>query len=527
MIDQIFDEEYDVVVIGYGYAGAVVAIDAHDAGAKVLLVEKMDRGGGISILSGGALRIAENADEAFKYLQRTNAGTTPDPVIRALAEGMTTIAHYVKQLADAAGAVVSGSGVPSEGPDSSRKGGNYPFEGYKTFYNVRIEAGHENMTEKYPLLRCSASAGGPYLFSVMEKNIELRNIEVRYETSALRLISDEAEGVTGVIVETAGKKSRIKARRGVVLACGGFEANEDMKRQYFPAYPLASAASRGNTGDGIRMAQDVGAALWHMWHFHGSYAFHHIDPAYPYALRCKRLPDWNPADKTSMKVPMVWILVDSTGRRFMNECPPYTQDTGHRSMEVFDTEKQVFPRSPSFLVCDEDGRKTYRLGDPRSNDPLYNYDWSTDNLKEIGNGILKQFDTLDEVALDIGADPETFKETVRKWNEACATETDNEFGRPPGTMRPIAKAPFIVGRVYPVINNTQGGPVHDADQHIMNPYNEPIKRLYAAGELGSSFGNLYLSGGNIAECYITGRIAAKNVAAEPAWDSAKEVAGVR
>jgi succinate dehydrogenase/fumarate reductase flavoprotein subunit len=512
-----FDETVDVIVVGYGYAGAVAAIEAHDAGAKVLLLEKMQHPGGISILSGGALRIAESADEAFAYLKETNAGNTPDDVIRVLADGMTTISGFVKELADAVGAVVTGSGVPSEGPGSKRKGGNYPFQGFRTFFNVRIEAGHEDISARYPLLRASGSAGGPYLFSVLEKNVANRGIDVRLNTPVQRLISDERGGIIGLMAGSADSPRRIKARRAVILACGGFEANEEMKRQYFQGQPL-SAATRGNTGDGIRMAQAAGADLWHMWHYHGSYAFRHFDPAFPYALRVKRLPDWNPSDKGSLKVPMVWILVDNSGRRYVNECPPYAQDTGARGMELFDTEAQTYPRIPSFLICDEDGRTKYRLGDPRSNDPDHIYDWSTDNLKEIENGILKRFDTIADVAREIAVDPAVLQQTIDRWNEHVANGVDEEFGRPVGSMLPIVKPPFIVGRVYPTINNTQGGPVHNAEQQIMNPYNESIPRLYAAGELGSSFGNLYLSGGNIAECFITGRIAGRNAAALHAWE---------
>src|SRR5580693_1709756 len=85
-----FDECFDVIVVGYGFAGGIAAIEAARLGAKVLLCEKMPQPGGISICSGGAVRCAGDADDAFAYLQATNAGTTPDDVLRALAEGMVT-----------------------------------------------------------------------------------------------------------------------------------------------------------------------------------------------------------------------------------------------------------------------------------------------------------------------------------------------------------------------------------------------------------------------------------------------------
>ncbi|MDP3714843.1 MAG: FAD-binding protein, partial [Burkholderiales bacterium] len=79
-------------------------------------------------------------------------------------------------------------------------------------------------------------------------------------------------------------------------------------------------------------------------------------------------------------------------------------------------------------------------------------------------------------------------------------------------MLPIEKGPFYGAPVWAVISNTQGGPVHDAQSRVIDVHGQPIPRLYAAGELGSSFGHLYLSGGNIAECFVTGRIAGRGVA---------------
>src|SRR5712692_5767910 len=99
-------EAADVVVVGYGYAGAVSAIEAHDAGADVLLIEKMPDPGGISITSGGNVRIVENAEEGLRHLQATNAGTTPDSVLQALAAGMKDIPDYFEKLSGVSGATI-------------------------------------------------------------------------------------------------------------------------------------------------------------------------------------------------------------------------------------------------------------------------------------------------------------------------------------------------------------------------------------------------------------------------------------
>ena len=87
-------------------------------------------------------------------------------------------------------------------------------------------------------------------------------------------------------------------------------------------------------------------------------------------------------------------------------------------------------------------------------------------------------------------------------------------------MTTITEPPFYGAPVWATLSNTQGGPVHDAQSRIVDVWDKPIPRLYAAGELGSSFGHLYLSGGNISECFVTGRIAGRNAACLPPWDGA-------
>lgn len=120
-----------------------------------------------------------------------------------------------------------------------------------------------------------------------------------------------------------------------------------------------------------------------------------------------------------------------------------------------------------------------------------------------------------ELAQAIGVEEAALVDAVSRWNAACAGGRDDDFGRPPSSMVPVAEAPFYYAPVWPVVSNTQGGPVHDAEQRIIDVFGDPIGRLYAAGEMGSAFGFLYMSGGNLAECFFGGRIAGRNAAAEP------------
>ena len=113
-------------------------------------------------------------------------------------------------------------------------------------------------------------------------------------------------------------------------------------------------------------------------------------------------------------------------------------------------------------------------------------------------------------AMDVDVD--ALEASLARWNELCLTKNDVDFGRPSGTMMKIQRPPFYAGEVWPVVSNTQGGPEHDAKQRIIDVEDKPIPRLYAAGEMGSAWGHLYMSGGNLAECLVTGQIAGREAA---------------
>ena len=517
-----FDEEFDVVVVGYGFSGATTAIEAARAGASVLLIEKTAVPGGISICSYGAVRSADSAEKAFDYLTATNGGRTTPQVLRVLARGMTEQEDYVRDLAKINGAEIATT------KESGKTGANYPFPGFDTFYQTTVRT-VPNFSARAVYPWANGAPGGPMLFKILDDNLAAQNVKIRLNTRAIRLITaDNSKEVVGIVTESAGATTRIRTRRGVVLACGGFEGNQQYREQFWEGNPVLPAAARHNTGDGIIMAQDLGAELWHMWHFHGAYGFKAADPEYPYAIRVKRLPDWVPhegfgfvprRDETgsidASQVKMAWILLDKNGKRFMNEYQPYLQDTAHRPMHYFDPVTQSYPRIPAYLICDEEGRKLYPLGRPTSNDKDLYFEWSADNLKEVESGILKRGRTIAELAQMLGLDPRSVEQSVARWNQQCAAANDDDFGRPNGAMMPVSTPPFYGAPVWPVVSNTQGGPVHDAEQRVIDVYGKPIPRLYAVGELGSAYGHLYMSGGNISECLITGRIAGTNVAALP------------
>ena len=486
---------YDVIVVGFGYAGGMAAIAAHDAGARVLVLEKQPMPGGISVCSAGGIRSTDRPDDALAYLLATNGGTTPEPVLRALACGMATLPEVVENLARAVGATAV----------TRPAHGNYPFPGADAFSFVNIDAvpGFDPARD-YPAVR--GSPAGARLFRVVEQNVQLRGIEVRCGVAAERLLID-AGRVAGVM---AG--APIRARGGVVLATGGFEGAQDLQRQFWPMNPVLSAALVSNTGDGLRMAQMAGAALWHMWHYHGSYGFAHPDPSYPYGIRLKRLPDWLPGEGLRERVTMSWILVDRDGQRFMNEYEPYMQDTGHRALEGTDFTRLRTPRIPALLIVDADGDALYPLSAPTWHDAEIATRFGERTPRDFDDAILRSFDTLAALAAAYGLDAAALTATIAEWNALAMSGAQDRLGRPVTGRAPIARPPFRVAPVVPIVSNTQGGPAHDADQRVLDAFGVPIPGLWEAGEIGSVFGHIYMSGGNLAESFVGGRIAGQQAA---------------
>jgi succinate dehydrogenase/fumarate reductase flavoprotein subunit len=457
--------------------------------------------GGISICSGGGLRIAYDAEAAFSYLKATCNGLTPDPVLRAMAKGMTEVSDYMAELAKMCDAKIR----------LVTYVGNYPFPGYESlgFCMYGEIPGFDPRTH---YSHAKGLRGGARNFKIIEDNIRKRGIRVSFNTPVKELIRTPDNRIVGAIALHGNRLINIKARRGIILTCGGFEADEETKRQFVSGPPMMSSSFRGNTGDGIRMAQKVGASLWHMWNVHGTYGFHHPDPAFPFGIRIALLNGWVPGRTVSDETKMAWIVVDQYGRRYMNEHPPYLQDTGYRPMQYYDPVTQSYPRVPSNMLFDEEARKLYPVGMPLYNEPNVSFEWSENNLAEVELGILQKADSLEEIARDIRVKSETLKETVDRWNHNCKSGSDSDFGRPKETMVPIQTPPYYYGKVWPILSNTQGGPVHNEHWQILDAFGEPIPGLYEAGELGGIYGFLYTGGGNLAECYIGGWNAARHAA---------------
>ena len=517
-MDGVWDREADVVIVGYGFAGAVAAINAHDNGTEVLVLEKERHSAGCSAAAGGRVGVVTDVEKAFAYFRRLCGGRTPDDVIRVFCEEAFLIPEYLEQLAKVDSAKIFMPEVST--------GAIFDFPGRDAYAMCMVKA--IPGFKKFPWYPGEATGGGR-LMKLFSDNVEARNIGLLYQTPARRLIADPEGRAVGVLAEQNGKELAIRARKAVILASGGFEQSVELRKQFFQADRYVSMCHPSNTGDGIRMAQKLGAGLWHMWHIHGAYGF-----SFPELgdIAIRHGQGKGTTGRYGHETKMVWIAVNKHGRRFMNEYPPMPADLAHRPMERLDGNLLLrpyyqdgasgYPAVPSWLIFDETGRK-YK---PLATNLLTwsTYRWSKDNSEEIAKGWIIKAETLTVLAKKIKADPDndglmdgkTLKQTVARWNRIVAGgKIDPDFLRGPDSMYgPIIQPPFYAAKVWPLITNTQGGPVHDAKQRVLDSFGVPIPRLYVAGELGSMFGHIYETMGNIAECVTSGRIAGRHAATE-------------
>jgi len=297
------------------------------------------------------------------------------------------------------------------------------------------------------------------------------------------------------MAEHQGERLLVKAKKAVILATGGFGANEALRKAHLPC-PFHYLGLSFAQGDGLIMAQKAGAALWHMLGICGQLGF--------------KAPEYEAAFQTRMPSEK-FILVDRDGKRFVDETNMKLHNAW-RIASFYDPERLLFPRIPCYLVFDEVTRKKAPIS--RDWRPTKDYEWSLDNSVEVAKGWIKKGNTLKELAGQISMDGSALEHTVAAFNESCKMGVDAEFGRTKELMGPIDTSPYYALEQWPTIVSVSGGPRHDKESRVLDNNGKPIPRLYAVGELGSFISWLYEAGAGLAECIAFGQIAGSNAAAE-------------
>ncbi|WP_429516480.1 FAD-dependent oxidoreductase [Rhodococcus sp. BE178] len=471
-----FDEEFDVVVVGSGAAGSAAALGAHHAGASVLVVEKCDEAtaGGNTRVSGGGWWVNRDPERARAFLNSlSGAFPVADDVVAAWASETAENSRWLEEL----GADVALS------PDYHTEPEYLELDGSDCYAGMDTVAGR---------------MGNSLLYDFLRGALDERGIETRFGTPAVELITDGGV-VVGVEVEGVEGRRRIGARGGVVLATGGFQANAAMVRDYLRVEDHVLWGSPASTGDGHRMAQSVGADLWHMGNMmtitgvRGDDEFGHY------------LALWNAHN-------YLWVSED--GRRFVDEAA----DPKHGHI-LRNGAYELFPLRPFHLIFDEQMRTAGPLSPTPDVLPvgwnllMTENRWSLDNSDEIEKGWIRRADSIAELAELVGLDAATLEATVEQYNAACAAGSDDHFGRDPEKLGAVSQAPFYVLDVTPLLGWSNGGPRRDGRARVVDTRGVAIDGLYAAGEMSSTYSWTKDGGFHVADALAFGRVAGRDAAA--------------
>ncbi len=451
-------QKKDVVVIGAGGAGLIAAIEAKNNGAQnVIVLEKMAFAGGNTLISGGEYAAPNNWVQVKKGLKDSNDAFYNDILKGGDNEGDPKL---VRVLADNA----------LSGAEWLKDYINMTFEDRQMFFG-----GHSVERSLVPL-----GATGVEMISKLLAKAEELNIPVLYETPAVELIVDKGR-VTGVKALSEEKEYTFLAKDGVILASGGFGSNLEMRVKYNKDVDenILSTNTVGITGDGITMAEKIGAQLEDM----------------PFI---QTYPTCDPISGALLyfgDVRLVGgsILVNQEGKRFVEEL---------ERRDVISMAIKNQTGNAAYQFCDEAQVKLSGVAEHHADEMNYLFN----------NKLLVKSNTIKEDADLFEIDAAELEKTVEKYNQYAKDGKDLEFNKR-GKLTPFeAKGPFYIMKAVPAVHHTMGGVKIDENARVINTKGEIIKGLYGAGEVtGDIHGTNRLGSDAIADITVFGRIAGQNV----------------
>jgi len=528
-----WDQEADVVILGFGGAGACAAIEAHDAGANVLLLEKQPKATHYSNtrMSGGIFHCPDSSGDRAALKEYAKAmfsgenlpwkleGEQPE-VSDGLAEAWAehspeNIAFLQRQDPEYKTVAMSGFSGAAFPNFPGAKESKYRVFGSTYTGRARLEVPTKDLPKNQKM-------NGEAFFTALLQGIEKRKIRVLYETPARRLIANDSGEIVGVVAEQGGKSVTIRAKRAVVVTTGGYEYNLAMRKAFLEGPGVEGWAFYGtpeNTGDGIEMALKVGAGLMKV----GKAASRIIlaVPQRRHGLKMGVITD-SVGRPNSM-------VVDNYGNRYAAETLITTDPSRYffyKEAIKFDILKLIYPRSPSWMIFDETFRSTVTITSMGISTAGFGLvPWTADNLDAVNRGWILKADTVEELAGKIKAhkenrklmEPANLAKAVARFNELSAKKKDEDFDRRPQTLGPVEKPPFYAMPLYAGGPNTKGGIAANAKREVLDWTGKPLPRLFTAGEISSALKFVYQGGGNLTECIVFGRIAGKNAAAMKPW----------
>jgi len=528
--DGKWDHEFDVVVVGSGSGGMTAAICAHDLSQSVLLIEKSDQYGGTTAISGGGVWVpcnhlmtaaggSDKYEEALTYLKVATRGMVSEVRLRAYLEQSPKMLLYLEEKSRLRYRTMpqysdyypnlpgSKSGYRTLDPlpfNASELGDDFPHmrppqPGTLIGGRVAMTAGeaHTLLTKERGwvalLVRRMANYWldlpwrfrsrrdrrltlGSALIGALRRSMLDRNIPLWLEAPLDSLVAD-SRGVAGVIATRNGATLRIRARRGVVLAAGGFEHNQAMRDQYLP-HPTSAewtVTPSSNTGDAIRAGLSLGAQTALMDHAWWAPTLFVMGREKRRAVFVERaLPGC--------------VLVNRKGARFVDEAAPYSDIV----YAMYADNEKTGANLPAWLVFDAEFRRKYPIG------PLLPGMVRPDKSLPANwlGKVYFRADSLDQLAKQIEVDADGLRATVQRMSEFAATGEDKDFGKGSNTfdryygdvnvkpnpcLAALAKAPFYAMRIDAGDIGTKGGLLTDEFARVLRVDGQPIPGLYAIG----------------------------------------------
>jgi succinate dehydrogenase/fumarate reductase flavoprotein subunit len=512
------DIDADVVVVGSGGAGLTAAILAHDHGARVVVIERSDKIGGTTAVSGGAIWVpcndhmaqagaTDSRDEALAYCKTLTAGGAPDDLVETFVNTAHEALRYIEEHTalelrvwsmpdyhmSVQGAKMAGRSLEPALFDKRRLG---PWESklrpaplfllpvtlQEATFTYQATLRPQNLPSDLIIQRMEAGlvASGNALVAALLLACIDRGIEILLDTRGIELVT-KGDRVVGIRARQRDVEVTARARGGVVLACGGFEWSEQLKTAFLPGPVSHPNSPPFNDGDGLLMASQAGAMLGNMTEVWGS----------PVAA----IPGETYEDRQLSRLAVAEracphsIMVNATGRRFVNEGASYNE-LGKVFNDI-DPNTRRYANLPCWAVFDRQYRERYPVltvlpGDPEP-------EW------------LPRAGSIAGLARCVGVHEAALDATIARWNEHVAQGKDPDFGRhrspmdlqaPHASMGTIAQPPFYALPIYQGTLGTKGGPRTDTRGQVLSIRGDAIPGLYAAGNaMASVAGPAYYGGG--------------------------------
>ena len=486
-------KNYDVVVVGAGNAALTAALAAASEGAKVAILEKAPEHlrGGNSYFTGGLFRFAYNGIEDISELL---------PAITSDEKENIDVGSYKEsEFYSDVMRVTEGLSDPSLLQTLTSK--SFPTMLWMKDQGVpwilaygRQAFEHEGKQRFWGGLIVEAVGGGKGLSDRLFELVERNEIEVFYQTSGTKLSVNQSGSVDGITVKSESGYEDISCK-SVVLACGGFEANSEMRTRYLgPGWELAKVrGTQYNTGDGINMALDIGAQS------HGHWSGCH---AVAWDLNAPAHGDRNVADLFQKHSYPFGLIVNVDGKRFVDE----GADLRNYTYAKYGREILNQPQRVAFQLFDQKTKHLLR-------DEYF-----------IPQMTMVEANTIEELAIGLDINPEELQKTIETYNESVQegdfnpTALDGKHTKgifPPKSnwAQEMDSPPYLGYAVTCGITFTFGGLKIDSNTQVQDNSDMPIPGLFAAGELtGGLFYNNYPGGSGLMSGAVFGKIAGENAA---------------